>query len=152
VTTLRPVEPADIEVFYEHQADSAASEMAAFPSRDRSAHFEHWTKRLPAIHTNLAWTVLADGAVAGNVVSWLDPENGHRYFGYWLGRGFWGQGIATEAVRLALEAIHDRPIFADVAVHNIGSQRVLEKSGFQRLSDEPTTEGDGVALFSYRLD
>ena len=149
---LRSVEPDDLEILYEHQADPVAAEMAAFPSRDRATFLQHWKTRVLAIPANYKRVVIADGAVAGNVVSWLDAESGHRLFGYWLGREFWGKGIATEAVRLALVEITDRPIYADVAVHNIGSQRVLEKTGFLRISDEPTVEGDGVGLFLYRLD
>jgi RimJ/RimL family protein N-acetyltransferase len=149
---IRPVELADIEAFYDHQADPVASEMAAFPTRERDQFVEHWTTRVLVNEGNYARAIVADGQVAGNVLSWIDPENGQRMFGYWLGREFWGKGIATDAVRLALAEITDRPIHADVAVHNVGSRRVLEKNGFKRLSDEPTIADDGVGLFFYRLD
>ena len=148
---VRPVQDADVEVFYEQQADPVASQMAAFPSRDRAAHFDHWINRV-LVNRDYIRTVIADGAVAGNIVSWVDPESGHRLFGYWLGRDFWGRGVATEAVRQYLDEITERPIYADVAVHNIGSQRVLEKNNFVRLSDAPTVESDGVELLLYRLD
>ena len=39
---LRRVEPDDIAVFFEQQADPAAAAMAAFPARDRVAHDAHW--------------------------------------------------------------------------------------------------------------
>jgi len=151
---IRPVQEDDLDALYEHQADAVAAEMAAFPSRDRATFLEHWKSRVLVGSSNYARVVLADGAVAGNIVSWIDPENGHRLFGYWLGREFWGRGVATEAVRLSLSEINDRPIYADVALHNIGSQRVLEKNGFVRESaDQRMGEGaDGIELYFYKLD
>ena len=147
---LRAVEPADIEVFYEHQADPAAAAMAAFPARDRAAHFDHWNKRVLGNPVGIVRTVVVDGAVAGNIVSWIDPELG-RLLGYWIGREFWGRGIATEAVRLYLSEVRDRPLHAFVAANNVGSRRVLENSGFAPTSDEPHVGTDGVAEILYRL-
>jgi RimJ/RimL family protein N-acetyltransferase len=134
---LRPATEADLESFYQHQADPVAADMAAFPSRDREAHFAHWRTRVFPNPDNIAFTVLADGAVAGNVVSWIDDEHG-RLVGYWLGRDFWGRGIATEALRQFIAEVTDRPLYAYVATNNVGSARVLEKAGF-------TTVGDVIA-------
>ncbi len=149
--TLRPVEPADVDIFYEHQADAVASQMAAFPSRDRAAHHEHWAKRVLGNPNGVVRTVVVDGAVAGNVLSWVDPDLG-RMLGYWIGREFWGRGVATEAVGAYLIEVGERPIHAFVAAHNIGSQRVLERNGFVRVSHEPELASDGVVELSYRLD
>ena len=41
---LREVIDADLEIFFEQQLDSEATEMAAFPARDRDAHMAHWNK------------------------------------------------------------------------------------------------------------
>jgi RimJ/RimL family protein N-acetyltransferase len=151
VISLRPVAEADLDVFYEHQADRLASQMAAFPSRERAAHIEHWTKRVFADPLNRSRTVLVDGAVAGNVVSWIDAESGHRLLGYWIGREFWGRGIATEALGQFLAEFTDRPVFADVVAHNIGSQRVLEKNGFVRVSQETIAGSDGIEELEFVL-
>jgi RimJ/RimL family protein N-acetyltransferase len=149
--TLRPVEPADVEIFYEHQTDPVATDMAAFPARDRATHFEHWTKRILANPAGIVRTVLVDGAVAGNVLSWLDPDMG-RLLGYWIGREFWGQGVATAAVRAYLAEVGERPIHAFVAAHNVGSQRVLEKNGFVRAAVKPEMAADGVEELLFVLD
>lgn len=50
--------------------------------------------------------------------------------GYWVSYGFWGRGIASEAVRLMLEQTDRRPIFATAADTNVASIRVLTKNGF----------------------
>ncbi len=55
--------------------------------------------------------------------------------GYYLAEPFWGQGIATQAVRMACDAVFDHTdilrIFAEPFVYNTASCRVLEKAGFQ---------------------
>ncbi|PQM33628.1 putative ribosomal-protein-alanine acetyltransferase [Prunus yedoensis var. nudiflora] len=57
--------------------------------------------------------------------------------GYVLGSKYWGKGIATQAVKLVADTIfkewtHLERLEAFVDVDNVGSQRVLEKSGFLR--------------------
>jgi RimJ/RimL family protein N-acetyltransferase len=145
---LREVEPDDITVFYDHQADPVAAEMAAVSIRDRAAHDAHWAKNL-ANHANMHRTVEADGLVVGNVVS-FDLE-GHRNLGYWIGREYWGRGYATQAVVAYLREETIRPLYAHVAEHNGGSLRVLAKSGFVVIGDEVDPD-DGVNLIELRLD
>ena len=149
--SLRPVEAADIEVFYEHQADPVATEMAAFPARDRATHHEHWTTRILVNPTGIARTVLVDGAVAGNIISWID-EDGRRLVGYWLGREFWGRGIASAALAEYLREVGERPLHAFVAAHNIGSRRVLEKNGFVWAEPQPEPHEGDVEVLLLVLD
>lgn len=140
--SLRAVELSDVEVFYEHQTDPIATEMAAFPARDRATHDEHWTKRILVNPSGIARTVLVDGAVAGNILSWAD-EDGRRLVGYWIGREYWGRGVASAALAEYLRDVEERPIHAFVAAHNIGSRRVLEKNGFVLAEHQPEPhEGD----------
>src|SRR4029453_19193159 len=49
---------------------------------------------------------------------------------YWIGREFWGRGIATQALAVLLSAVKTRPLYARAAKDNIASLRVLEKCGF----------------------
>ncbi|HZN56086.1 MAG TPA: GNAT family N-acetyltransferase [Candidatus Polarisedimenticolaceae bacterium] len=132
--TLREVRPEDLPVLFEHQRDPEANRMADFPARDREAFMAHWTKILadPSLTTR---TILHDGAIAGNVVSW--DAAGQRLVGYWIARKDWGKGIATRALRAFLTVVTARPLHAHVAKHNIGSIRVLEKCGFRREAEEP---------------
>jgi RimJ/RimL family protein N-acetyltransferase len=144
---LRAVEDGDVELFFEHQKDEEAVRVAAFPARERDAFLAHWA-RIRADPTAYLRTVLADGRVAGNVVSW--EQSGRRLVGYWIGRDFWGRGVATEALALSVREQASRPLYAYVAVHNVGSIRVLEKCGFQRVAaaDLPP---DDVAEYLYVL-
>jgi len=128
---LREVQNDDLEVFFEHQRDPEANRMAAVPARGRDAFMAHWAK-IRADRTVILQTVAVDGDVAGNLVSWEQP--GRRMVGYWVGRGYWGRGIATRALTLFLGVVRPRPLYANVAVHNAGSLRVLEKCGFRRVA------------------
>ncbi|RNL77727.1 GNAT family N-acetyltransferase [Nocardioides marmorisolisilvae] len=150
--SLRPVEDADLEVFFEHQADPQGVAMAAFPARDREQFDAHWA-RLRADPTLVTRTILADGQVAGNIGSW--PEDGQQFLGYWIGREWWGLGVATQALALLAGEVPTRPLCAHVAVHNLGSIRVLEKCGFRRDPGQeaalPVSE-DGVEELVLVLD
>jgi RimJ/RimL family protein N-acetyltransferase len=139
---LREVTEHDLPIFFEHQRDPAGVAMASVPSRDRDDFFTHWRK-IRADPTVVVRTVELDGAVVGNVVSWRSAEG--RLVGYWIGREYWGRGIATAALGSLLEVIPERPLHALVAAGNAGSIRVLEKCGFVRIGEDE--EG-----FVFRLD
>jgi RimJ/RimL family protein N-acetyltransferase len=73
--------------------------------------------------------------VAGNIVTF--EQDGEREVGYWIGREYWGKGIATEALSQFLDHIEvHRPLYAVVAKHNVGSIRVLKKCGFTTVGEE----------------
>jgi RimJ/RimL family protein N-acetyltransferase len=130
---LRDVVESDLPYFFEHQRDPDANRMAAFPARDRAAFDAHWAKIL-ADESGLKRTVLVDGQVAGNVLSWV--SGGDQLVGYWIDRAHWNKGVATRALARFLEGIETRPIRAHVAKHNLGSIRVLEKCGFVAIGEE----------------
>jgi RimJ/RimL family protein N-acetyltransferase len=133
---LRDVVEDDLPVLFEHQRDPEAIQMAAFPAREREPFFEHW-HRIMRDDELVAKTIVSDGEVAGNIVSF--ERDGKRLVGYWLGREFWGRGLATKALA-ELVAELDRPLYAEVATANVGSIRVLEKCGFERV--DTVTEHD----------
>jgi RimJ/RimL family protein N-acetyltransferase len=96
---------------------------------------KHWREKVLGNSSVRKKTVISDGNVAGNVVSW--EQEGKRFVGYWLGKNYWGKGIATWALSEFLVQEAKRPLYAHVAEHNFGSIRVLEKCGFRRTgSDE----------------
>jgi RimJ/RimL family protein N-acetyltransferase len=130
---LRGVLESDLSIFFEQQLDPVATEMAAFPSRERDAFMAHWAKIL-ADPSNITKTILVDGQVAGNIGSF--EQSGHREVGYWFGRQYWGQGVATRALAAFLDHVAVRPLYAHVVKHNLGSIRVLEKCGFTRCGEE----------------
>jgi uncharacterized protein (TIGR01244 family) len=124
---LRDVTEADLPVFFEQQLDPEATRMAAFPARQQEAFMAHWANIMDDPGVTIQ-TILFDGQVAGNIVSF--EQYGKREVGYWLGKSFWGKGIATRALALFLERVNIRPLYGYVAKHNSASRRVLEKCGF----------------------
>lgn len=148
---LRDVVEADLPVFFEHQLDPVANQMAAFPSRDRTTFMAHWAGIL-SDETVVTQTILVDGQVAGNVVSF--EQFGAREVGYWIGRQYWGQGVATRALAAFLRHVETRPLYAHAAKHNTASIRVLQKCGFAIVGEDrwySEARGEEVEEFVLKL-
>jgi RimJ/RimL family protein N-acetyltransferase len=149
---LRSVDERDLDVFFDHQADPQAVEMAAFPARDKDQFAAHWA-RVRGDDAVVARTIVVDGLVAGSIRRW--QQDGQQLLGYWVGREWWGRGVATQAVALLVDELSLRPLYAHVARHNVGSIRVLEKCGFRRDRAQEATApapDDGIEELIYVLD
>jgi RimJ/RimL family protein N-acetyltransferase len=134
---LREVQAEDLPVFFEYQLDPDANYMAAFTAKDpadRQAFMAHWTRNL-GDKTTTNRTILVEGQVAGSISSY-EETTGHLEVTYWLGKPYWGKGIATAALRAFLLEVTERPIFARVAKDNRGSLRVLGKCGFTIIGED----------------
>jgi RimJ/RimL family protein N-acetyltransferase len=129
---LREIREDDLDVLFEQQREPEAVAMAVFPAREREAFDAHW-RRILADEALVAFVIDVDGEVAGNVVSW--EQDGRRLVGYWLGREYWGRGLATAALAELVQQLEVRPLHAWVAATNGGSIRVLEKCGFVRVGE-----------------
>jgi len=61
--------------------------------------------------------------------------------GYWLGQAATGRGLATAALReivgIAFGPLGLHRVQAETLLHNIASQRVLERNGFARIGMAP---------------
>lgn len=133
---LRNVIDNDLPIFFEYNLDQAANYMAAFTAKDptnQEAFMAHW-HRILADKTNIIQTIIFNGQIAGSVSSYEDE--GKPEVTYWLGRDYWGMGIATWALKEFLAQKNQiRPIYARVAKDNLGSRRVLEKCGFKIIGE-----------------
>lgn len=128
---LRDVRESDLPIFFEQQLDPTANHMAAFTRKDpsdRGAFTAHWTKIL-GDETISVKTILFEGRVAGSVLSFV--QFGESEVSYWVGKEYWGKGIAREALSDFLKYILTRPLYARAAKDNVASIRVLEKCGFE---------------------
>lgn len=133
---LRDVVNDDLPIFFEQQLNQEANYMAAFTAKDptnQAVFTAHW-QRILANETVIIKTIICDGQVAGSVSSYEDE--GKPEVTYWLGKDYWGQGIATWALQEFLAHNNQRrPIYARVAKDNLGSRRVLEKCGFTVIDE-----------------
>ncbi len=133
---LREVRDEDLAVLFEQWADPAAAQMAAFTApdhMDRDAFERRWS-RLRADKTVINRAIVVEGEVAGTIGSWGDSDE--REITYWVGRSYWGKGIATCALEEFLTVDPSRPLHARVAYDNAASRRVLEKCGFRVIATE----------------
>jgi RimJ/RimL family protein N-acetyltransferase len=148
---LRPVTDSDLPSLFEQQLDPEATAMAAFPSRDEEAFYAH-SRKIMADETVIFRAIVSDGQIAGSIGSWEQDDK--REIGYWLGREFWGKGIATQALAQYLKVETIRPLFAHVAKHNVASRRVLEKCGFTVVGEDSYANPAGVLVeeFVARLE
>jgi hypothetical protein len=91
---LRDVVQDDLPTFYQHQLDPEGARMAAFPPRDREAFMAHWRTRVLGDESVDKKTILVDGQVAGNVVSF--ERDGVREVGLLDREGVLGEGGRVE--------------------------------------------------------
>ena len=146
---LREVRDEDFEVLYENQLDPESNAMAGVEPRDREGFLAH-RARIEADPETITRVIVVDGVdLAGDIGSWRTKE-GVREVGYRIGKAFWGRGIATAALAAFVAEQPGRPLYAHVVRHNLGSIRVLEKCGFERLADgegpDPDPEADEFVL------
>lgn len=146
---LRPVEDGDLVAFFAWQRDPKSVRLAAVAARTEEAFTTHWA-RIRADPTVKLLTIVADGDVAGHVVSWQADDR--RLVGYWLGRPFWGRGIASAALAQLVDLDRHRPLHAIVARHNAASRRVLQKAGFRVVHERLDEDGpDGAPVVEIHL-
>lgn len=139
---LRPLQPADARRIAKLADDAGLARMtAALPHPYALSDAEAWLAAQAdprAPERNFAVDLQGEGLVGvigfrpGGGASW--PE-----LGYWIGRPYWGAGIATEAASAALLwAYRDwgkRAVAAGHFTDNPASGRVLEKAGFLYTGD-----------------
>ena len=152
---LRKVFWGDLTIFYEQQLDPVANYMAAFTVKD-PADREVFTARWAKIATDptiITRTILYDDQVVGSILSF--EIVGEREVSYWLGREFWGQGLATAALGAFLNIVKVRPLYGRAAKDNIGSIRVMQKCGFSIIAEDvgfAKARGEKIEEFILRLD
>lgn len=145
----------DLETLFVFQTDEEGIQMAAFTAEDPSdkkAYLKKWSK----IVTNkkiAMQTIRLDNRIIGSVIHFdmMDEAN----VSYWIDRQHWGKGYATEGLKQFIDLTPRRPLFAQVAFDNIGSQRVLEKAGFKMTGREvgfANARKQEIEEFVYRLD
>jgi len=138
LSRLRPYR-VDDALALQHEADDflvARWMTQRFPHPYTMRDAQEWVAHAVAETDGTYLVIEVDGALAGGLgVEPLGSErNGVAMFGYWLGRSYWGRGIATEAAKMladhALTMGGLRRLEASVFVENLASIRVLEKCGF----------------------
>jgi 8-oxo-dGTP diphosphatase len=83
-----------------------------------------------------AFAILLGDEVAG-ACGLAKVKDGSAELGYWVGKRFWGRGLATAAARLALGYAFTRLRLEEVYAHclerNVASSRVLTNAGMRHV-------------------
>ncbi|WP_188456281.1 GNAT family N-acetyltransferase [Virgibacillus oceani] len=151
---LREVTENDLHVFFDQQLDPSANNMAAFTSKDpsdREAFMKHWNSILENENI-IKKTIYYNGKVAGNISNFVQFDNPE--VSYWIGKQYWGKGIASQALQKFLPYVKVRPLYARAAKDNIASIRVLEKCGFIISGEDKgfsNARGEEVEEYIFKL-
>jgi RimJ/RimL family protein N-acetyltransferase len=159
--TLRPFEVADAERVTEIGADWDIARMLRMAPWPTSREINRvWLQTHPAEWregTAYRFAVVLAGRLIG-CVDVDEIQQGEGVLGYWLERGAWGQGFATEAaraaIRFAFERLGLRRLASGHAFDNPVSGLVLRKLGFEptgetRVWSRPRAEE--IAQLTYAL-
>jgi ribosomal-protein-alanine N-acetyltransferase len=138
--TLRPWRLDDVEALPDVASDPDIVRYLnhRFPSPYTRADAEVWVRLQLEQQDVRHWAIEVDGTLAGGIgITPGELERaGNVMVGYWLGKPFWGRGIATYALRAltahALATLRPRRMWALVMGANAPSARVLEKAGYVR--------------------
>ena len=145
----------DLETLFKNQRDKEANVMAAFTAEDpndKVAYMAKWSKIVDNDQVNMQ-TVLLESQIVGSVLHF--SMDGEINVSYWIGKTYWGKGIASQALSLFVHQVSERPLFGRVAFDNIGSQKVLEKCGFEEIGTDvyfANARGKEIEEKIYRLD
>ena len=136
---LRPFQTGDVADALAYRDDA---EFARFLSHIPQPFTRQDAEAFVRLNMSVPWdssptfAVVLGGKVIGTVNLEVNPETRTAMLGYAIGRAWWGQGIAIEAVRAAvawgIEAFGLARIWASTDVRHVKSQRVLEKLGMKR--------------------
>jgi ribosomal-protein-alanine N-acetyltransferase len=137
---VRSFRPDDAPSIARHANDRAIwiNLRDQFPSPYSLADARRWIEKVAGAEPQTHFAIVVDGAAAGSIGLHLKQDVRRRSaeIGYWLGKDFWGRGIATEAVRAvtghALARFDLVRLYAGVFEGNQASMRVLENAGYTR--------------------
>ncbi|MCX6318269.1 MAG: GNAT family N-acetyltransferase [Bacteroidetes bacterium] len=133
---LKKTEPQDLHTLFEFQTEQEAIHLAAFTPKDphdKQAYLDKYTPFL-SDPTKIFRTIYVNDEIAGSISQFI--LYGDAEITYWIDRKYWGQGIATAALRELVQIVSIRPLYGRVAFDNIGSQKVLEKCGFVKTGTD----------------
>lgn len=137
---LRPLVAEDAPSLAEHANDRDVwlNLRDRFPHPYALSDAEWYIAAVATREPQTSFGIVVDGEAGGGVslIPGEDIERVNAEIGYWIGRKFWGRGVATDAVRgmtsYAFDTLGMRRVFAVPFARNARSARVLEKAGYVR--------------------
>ncbi|MDR1435650.1 MAG: GNAT family N-acetyltransferase [Puniceicoccales bacterium] len=137
---LRPLEMSDLDRIVEFMGEKDVTKFLLYFSYPlNSEQVAAWLKNVleanPEYCAYWAITDIESGRLIGITSLTLDCHNRKGDIGYWLDKGHWGRGLMTEScwsvVHYGFDDLKLHRVEISHMIGNIGSQKVIEKLGFQ---------------------
>jgi [ribosomal protein S5]-alanine N-acetyltransferase len=135
---LREILPSDLERLVSLANDESVSRFLVdtFPYPYTKADAEWWIGSGSKANGAITRVIVSRGEFAGIVG--ITPQSGWRShlgeIGYWVGKGYWGKGIATSALRqmtgYGFANLGLKKLIAPILAPNVASMRVAAKCGY----------------------
>ncbi len=134
--SLRPFQISDIEllVCYLNNSEVTTYITGAIPQPYTKSDATWWVENTATLETIKA--IEFNGTFVGCISANLGEHEYSRSaeLGYWIAKGYWNKGIATQAVKdfsnKLIETTDIVRLFVSVVSENGASLRVLEKNGY----------------------
>lgn len=133
--TLRAPRHEDVKAIAVLANDRRIAENTArIPHPYRIADAEQFVAGVNRRAGEACFVLMLDGTLVG--ACGIDPRGDDGVeLGYWLGAGYWGRGLMTEAARAVIDYafgdLRHESLQAGARVSNPASRRLLEKCAFQ---------------------
>ncbi|MDD7733260.1 MAG: GNAT family N-acetyltransferase [Firmicutes bacterium] len=141
---LRKLQESDLDAFFAWASDEEVSKYVTFPTHqtkeDTRRILNLWLRQYEDEDTVRFAIENKDSAeVMGMIdVPRITPE-GYPEIGYCSAKKYWGKGYMTEACKAMVDYLFERgyqKILIRARIENIGSNRVIEKTGFVFIKRE----------------
>lgn len=159
IVCLRALEESDIPAWFARASDIEAADLAGDPVPASVELGVPWLARQREVfrlRTAMRWAIVPKGVGEGIGTVGLtlpEPQAAEAELGIVVGRPYWGRGLGTAAVRLALrygfEVLQLQQVRAEVLQRNPASIRLLEKSGFGFVRLQPPTPAEPEVMLQY---
>lgn len=158
---LREQKISDLAAVFNYSSDPEYAKFLSHPSSTSIESFEPIFHSILSNEDSYLWAIClkSDRQLIGTIELSLDSSTAASLH-YEIDRQFWNQGFATEATQTVIAWTWDNlsqitHIVADTHSANLGSQRVMEKSGMNRIKTEMVTWDkfpEPVELVYYQID
>ncbi|MGE8342271.1 MAG: GNAT family N-acetyltransferase [Flavobacterium sp.] len=139
---IREFLPEEKQTFFDLFVDKQVTQYLPDTSPERCAEMFNELQENYKNKNLSRWAIFdsADNSFIGMCVARIFVHNTDQIeIGYVLSRAYWGKGIATEVCRAmtqySFENTKTNEVVAITDLENTGSQNVLQKVGFKRLSN-----------------
>ena len=139
--TLQPFQKVDASRIKDLANNKELATILGLPHPYELEHAEEWISIQPeqiqeGLEYPLTIVTKNENQIIGTITLRIDKNNNKGELGYWIGRDFWGNGFATEAVNRMIEFgfnhLDLNKVWASAISRNKASTIVLEKAGLQK--------------------